>query len=319
MYWQKYDTVMGLKINAGEESKVTANEYEEKVYRVLKVIWAIPHAPVKVVLEKSSVNIEELCELLDYISNEHYMRGISVTCRRPGKAGIPFYDNATITSDGLEFLKRFEMEGIPHIKKENKPTVFISYNWDSSSSFVDDLQTALEPCANTLRDTTSLEDWESFSNFMKSIRKQDFVVMVITPSYLKSEACMNEVCELLKDDDWLEKAMFVVLDNSIYSQDVSEYLKYWQQRQADIEAEAEGLTLQNKGSASDKVNRIIAIQQCLRPFYSAVCDAKNPKPWMAIQSILQRIRFDAVADFSDGLDDAPYAKANQEAIDRALL
>ena len=48
---------------------------------------------------------------------------------------------------------------------------------------------------------------------MKSIRTQDFAILVISDNYLKSVACMYEVIQLMKEDDWLSKTMIMLADD----------------------------------------------------------------------------------------------------------
>ena len=55
--------------------------------------------------------------------------------------------------------------------------------------------------------------WESITTFMKSIRTQDFAILVISDNYLKSVACMYEVIQLMKEDDWLSKTMIMLADD----------------------------------------------------------------------------------------------------------
>lgn len=93
-----------------------------------------------------------------------------------------------------------------------KPTVFISYNQKSGDAIADQIQNRLASIACIVRDKTSIPDWGSIKAFMKSIRSQDLVVMIITAEYLESFGCMFEVAEVMKDDSWNKHTMFVVSD-----------------------------------------------------------------------------------------------------------
>lgn len=302
-----------------EEISVTTSQYKEQMYRVMATVLKIPDANPRIVAEKCSMSLPELFSMLAVIDAENLLSGLNVIRGGQGNAPVMvIYDHAQRTMKGMEFMERYETEGVPHIQGEDRPTVFISYNQASANSFVDSLQESLKACATVVRDKTSMKDWESFTVFMKSIRKQDFVVLVITPEYLRSTACMYEVSELLKDETWREKVMFAVIDSSIYSTPVASFLEFWQEKQAQLQEEARTIEPQNMSLITTELNKVIAIQQCFGDFYSAVCDANNPKTWDIISAIITRIKKCANEDFAADLDNTVYAKEREEQIRRAL-
>lgn len=67
------------------------------------------------------------------------------------------------------------------------PTVFISYKRDKSD-IVNKLEDKIDGRAEIKRDTKEIGAWESITTFMKSIRTQDFAILVISDNYLKSVA-----------------------------------------------------------------------------------------------------------------------------------
>lgn len=210
-----------------EEIFVTTSQYKEQMYRVMTTVLKIPDANPKTIAEKCSMSLPELFSMLAVIDTEKLLSGLKIIRAGQGNAPVMVdFKHAQRTMKGMEFMERYETEGVPHIQGKERPTVFISYNQDSSREFVDSLQKQLQSCATVIRDKTSMKEWESFADFMKSIRKQDFVVLVITPEYLKSMACMYEVSELLKDEDWREKVMFAVIDSSIYSTSVATFITF---------------------------------------------------------------------------------------------
>lgn len=73
---------------------------------------------------------------------------------------------------------------------KNISTVFISYNQDSGNDVADEIENKLKQIALVFRDKISLSYWDSIGNFMKSIRKQDFIVFIVTDKYLKSTGCI---------------------------------------------------------------------------------------------------------------------------------
>ncbi len=307
------------KAERQEEISVTTSQYKEKMYRVMATVLKIPDANPRIIAEKCSMSLPELFSMLAVIDTEDLLRGLTVIRGGQGNAPVMvIYEHAQRTMKGMEFMERYETEGVPHIQGEERPSVFISYNQASANSFVDSLQESLKSCASVIRDKSSLDDWGSFSSFMKSIRKQDFAVIVITKEYLKSTACMFEVSELMKDDNWRDKVMFAVLDTTIYTTPVSDFITFWQDRQADLVAQSEKVAPQNMTPITDELNKVILIQQCFGAFYAAVCDSNNPRPWDIIAAIVSRIRIRASTDFIDGLDNAPYAREREEQVRKAL-
>lgn len=302
-----------------EEIFVTTSQYKEQMYRVMTTVLKIPDANPKTIAEKCSMSLPELFSMLAVIDTEKLLSGLKIIRAGQGNAPVMVdFKHAQRTMKGMEFMERYETEGVPHIQGKERPTVFISYNQDSSREFVDSLQKQLQSCATVIRDKTSMKEWESFADFMKSIRKQDFVVLVITPEYLKSMACMYEVSELLKDADWREKVMFAVIDSSIYSTSVATFITFWQEKQNKLQEEARMITPQNMLPTTTELNKVIAIQQCFGDFYSAVCNANNPQTWDIISAIITRIKKCANETFAAGLDNTNYAKEREEQIRRVL-
>lgn len=298
---------------------LTENEYESQVYRVMKVVLAIPDAPPKVVAEKCGIELSELYKTLAFISDEHLLEGLSFATG--GRGNVPrvvFYNSVQRTIAGINFMKQFERDGVPHLKEAEKPTVFVSYNHKSSLSFAESLERRLASCARVIRDNSSLASWGSFTEFMKTIRKQDFAVLVITKDYLRSTACMYEVSELMKDDDWKNKVMFAVTDESMYSSSPSEFIQFWQDAEKTKNEEAVGVDPVNMGPISAELQRIRAIQNCFGEFFTAVCDSNNPKPWNVIEAIIDRIKQTTYVDFASDFDNTPYAEERQRQIDKAL-
>ena len=302
-----------------EEISVTTSQYEEQMYKVMAAVLKIPDANPKTIAERCSISLPELFSTLAVIDTEKLLSGLNVIRAGQDKAPVTvIFDHVQRTMKGMELMKCYETEGLPHIQGKERPTVFISYNQASAGSFVDSLQECLKSCATVVRDKTSMGDWESFTSFMKSIRKQDFAVLVITPEYLRSMACMYEVSEFLKDENWHDKVMFAVIDQSVYSTPVTEFLSFWQKKQNELHEQAKKIEPQNMSLITADLNKVIAIQQCFNCFYGAVCDSNNPMPWDIIPAIIRRIKICANEDFAADLDNSAFAKDREEQIRKAL-
>lgn len=190
---------------------------------------------------------------------------------------------------------------IKHLKDNNhvadntqvsdKPTVFISYNQKSGGSFVDELCKELADIAMVKRDIDCISTGESFRTFMNTIREQDLVVLVITDEYLKSEACMYEVNELMKDNGWENKVMFAVLDSAqIYNLEGRiHYIEYWHRKHNGTESSAQELPIESISTLSDKAKLYGEIRNNIGAFLEQVADSNNPTQSYIIARIKERI------------------------------
>lgn len=61
---------------------------------------------------------------------------------------------------------------------------------------------------------TELKYKDSFKKFMDTIQEHDYVLTVVSDTYLKRQACMYEVGEVIKDHYYKDKLLFVVLSEN---------------------------------------------------------------------------------------------------------
>ncbi len=86
-------------------------------------------------------------------------------------------------------------------KKENitYPKGFISYSW-KHKELIDSICSIIKnKGVQILRDSCDLNSGESIREFMEQINNVDFVIMIITPEYLKSINCMYEAVQATKN------------------------------------------------------------------------------------------------------------------------
>jgi len=172
-----------------------------------------------------------------------------------------------------------------------KPTVFISYNWDSDST-ADRVEKVLDPIAEVLRDKKTIAPWASIGDFMRRIRESDLAVIIISDKYLKSKACLTEVLELLKEKDWLEHTAFVVEGDAkkIYNASGQlDYVNYWIQKQKELQDKMEGTPPSLIDNQATQLKEIEIIQRQLNDFLKHVVDTNNPDIDEAIMAIEKRV------------------------------
>ena len=125
---------------------------------------------------------------------------------------------------------------------KKKPSVFISYS-SKQKEYADYIEDAFKEKEITLtRDIRDVAFKESFRVFMQKIRDTNFAILVISDDFLKSRNCMYEVIEFLKEKDFKEKFLPVVLDDvSLDPVGKAKYLQYWKNEYEKLKAAADGL------------------------------------------------------------------------------
>lgn len=175
--------------------------------------------------------------------------------------------------------------------KKELPSVFMSYN-HGSSDFVDKIEKSLAGICNIKRDKNEIGDWGSISDFMKTIRKEDFAVLVISDSYLKSTACLFEVIQLMKDENWDKHTMYVIMDDAKTLFNLGgqlDYIQYWENHYKDIYKKIEQLPLESAHKQIEQLNKITTIKNEIGEFLNKVSDAKTPSTDEVISRIKHRI------------------------------
>ena len=142
------------------------------------------------------------------------------------------------------------------------------------------------------RDKNEIGDWESISDFMKTIRKEDFAVLVISDSYLKSTACLFEVIQLMKDENWDKHTMYVIMDDAKTLYNLGgqlDYIQYWENHYKDIYKKIEQLPLESTHKQIEQLSKITTIKNEIGEFLNKVSDASNPSTDEVISRIKHRI------------------------------
>lgn len=118
----------------------------------------------------------------------------------------------------------------------SKKKIFISYTW-ANTDIANEIEKDLSQLQFTfVRDIHDIKYKDSITKFMEEIRNCDFAILLISESYLKSKNCMKEVLHVLKDKNYEDKILPIIIDNpSIYStQGRIKYSQYWQEEKNEI-------------------------------------------------------------------------------------
>lgn len=156
-----------------------------------------------------------------------------------------------------------------------RKTIFISYT-AADAEVVDTIDTYLTSCGyDVKRDIRDIGNYDSIDEFMKKIRTQDFVVPVVSDTYLRKNNCMYEVAQLLKDDDFTQRTFPVIIDPPKTSErtysffDIRyqiEIIDFWESEAKALNADIEKLSLENKSELSEEYRRIKNYAQTVSEF-----------------------------------------------------
>lgn len=135
-----------------------------------------------------------------------------------------------------------------------RSTLFLSYCSKDNciADIIDTTLTARTSGRLNISRYTRLSYKDSFKQFMNSIQEHDYVLTIVSDNYLKSQACMYEVGEIIKDHNYHGKLLFVVLRESdrkyypggglptiaakIYGDTTNRlaYVQYWKSKYDDV-------------------------------------------------------------------------------------
>ena len=118
----------------------------------------------------------------------------------------------------------------------NNIRIFLSYCWfntEQANKIFDDLRIT---GINISRDIFDAPYHTNLLDYMKGIKSHHYAITLISDSYLKSQNCMREVVELMKNGDYIKKILPIILpDADIINQDVRrKYITFWNCKQKEI-------------------------------------------------------------------------------------
>lgn len=152
--------------------------------------------------------------------------------------------------------------------------IFLSYS-HKNADLANEIDNALYTKGiRVTRDIRDVQCSQSFKEFMKSIGSHDIVLMLISDQYLKSQACMFEVIETMKESDYIEKIRTIVDDNVCFDLDGITYLEYWEENRQVIEEVIKKHRRETVRPLEEKIDEIILIENNIMEFIATVRDRK---------------------------------------------
>jgi tetratricopeptide (TPR) repeat protein len=159
-----------------------------------------------------------------------------------------------------------------------KQTLFLSYSW-ADTAIADKLDDIFKPTGlEVKRDIRYLSYKDSIKEFMSKIRETDFALLIISDHFIKSHNCMYEVLELLKENNYKDRIVPVVVDGTkIYNvKDKLFYVQYWTNQYEELK------TLLATVSPTDSIDFIKALRHIenikgnIGEFLTYISDANVP-------------------------------------------
>lgn len=149
---------------------------------------------------------------------------------------------------------------------DKKTSLFISYSWNDKE-FVDGLDNKLQNYGyNVERDIRDLEPTQSIKEFMKRIRITDYSIIVLSDSFLKSENCMREIFEFIKDENYKDRIIPIILESAkeIWGENKGiKYTVYWKDRKRNLEEQLKLIDEESKGGYIEELRHITSIKNSI--------------------------------------------------------
>lgn len=162
---------------------------------------------------------------------------------------------------------------------KNSISIFISYSWNDTS-FVDKLDSKLQTYGYKIeRDIRDAEYAKNIKDFMKRIRKTDYSIIILSDNFLKSENCMREIFEFIKDDNYKDRIIPVILESAkdIWGDNKGiTYTIYWKEREESLKEQLKKIDEESKvgyiedlkhiSSVKDSIGEVIKIFRDMKMF-----------------------------------------------------
>ncbi len=144
-------------------------------------------------------------------------------------------------------------------KSADTPSIYISYAWNAKSEEIADaIETEFQNRGvRIIRDKKDLAYKGKIRDFMDRIGHGNYVILIISNKYLRSENCMYELLQIFNNQDFYERIFPLVLDEVriAKSTDRIELMKYWENEVAGLDKKVRELKeLSNIQGVTDDIN-----------------------------------------------------------------
>ena len=144
----------------------------------------------------------------------------------------------------INMMNQADMEDDYGIMDDKVTPVYISYSWEKNSdNIVNHFCFVLEQSGITYkRDKKDCHYMDNIKEFMNSIRNGGIIVVVFSRKYMLSKNCMYELSGVMHQENWKQKILPVVVDDSIRERSFyKELVKHWKAQIDELEKEVEDM------------------------------------------------------------------------------
>lgn len=180
----------------------------------------------------------------------------------------------------MQIVNKFGLEVGDLIMSQK--TIFLSYA-QKDSKIADGIDSELQRLGyDVKRDIRDVARWESLKDFMKSIRKEDYVVFLVSDTYLHRDNCLYEVMQFLKDESYEDRAYPIVINfsedkkkqrqnaglgTSMFEPEyIAEIVLFWQDRAKKLKDMVNQLSPENRAELDLKYREIANMAQTASEF-----------------------------------------------------
>ncbi len=173
----------------------------------------------------------------------------------------------------------------PNIQTE----VFISYTWrdEPSPKLVTQIEQAFQATdIKIIRDSNTVGYKGRFREFMQRLSRGNYVIVVISDQYLKSDNCMYELVEIQKNGEIYDRIFPIVLEDAkIYNPaEGIKYVQYWEDKIKELDEGMKKVSSANLQGFREKLDLYTEIRKCIATLTNLLQDINALNPETLIES-----------------------------------
>lgn len=170
-------------------------------------------------------------------------------------------------------------------------TIFLSYCW-KNFDIADQIDVIFQPTGvNIKRDVRDIQFKGSIREYMLKVRETDYVLMIISQDFLKSSNAMFEVLELLKDKNFKDRILPILVDNTpIYKpEERFEYIEFWTNKHKYLKDKLNGVNPTDTIDLFRDLKHYENIKSSIGEFLEILNDMDSPKISEMINENFRRV------------------------------
>ncbi len=157
-------------------------------------------------------------------------------------------------------------------------TIFLSYSWSNEKS-ADRIELTFSSLGiDVKRDKRIVGYKMNLKEYMQSIRACDFSFLLISDEYLKSPACMYEICQIMKEQDFIDRVLPLIMPSAkIYKPEIQlEYIRYWKEKVEELKSQIETIGLTQAIALTQKLKEYEEVYANIGDFLAKLVERNVP-------------------------------------------